>query len=312
MAHVREICYADDGTGTLLDPLPMMAYQPESPINAILQNDNFTSAPWYREDLTFTKNQSGIRNVVNSAWLTTDNDIATTGYFITDHITISPLNSWITLVFWVAKTTNATSFPGIMFQRLNGAAKYHRIGLDTDNGTAELSGYDIRVTSDGDFWKYIISIEDEDSNTAARIVFNPALNDDASTSPDITVTGDAVFDCPMLFIDTHPDDIVNIGPIYTDASTAATDETINTYPSANWSNSEGPIYLIHDYKGIDEDILLNDDVPILYVTSDVLYLDDGTNTTSIAYATEGEHEIGIALDATNGFMRLNVNGTWAD
>lgn len=293
--------YADNGFGTLLDPLPMVVYQ-NSRVS-LFENTDGVESGW---------------TVIRAS--VTDNVVTSPENATTGHSIITTTDTGRHAIWQTHESLDGTDVVVSCFAKQNGydyiVFRGNQIGADREVwfnldtgavvGTVP-TGYKASIEDAGNGWHRCIASVTVTQTGTVYTNFLPAETLNTSNFAGDGVSGMYIW-CPMLETDQTE---VGLPMINTSTGSVATDEIINTYPSANWSNSEGPVYLIHDYKGIDEDIILNDGVAILYVTSDVLYLDDGTNTASIAYATEGEHEIGIALDSSGGKMKVNVDGTYS-
>lgn len=305
--------YADNGSGVLLDPLPLTVYQPA--LTNLYPNGVIIGTAFYGGDGNITLNSTtSTRGDVEASYFA-PNDSGIHFVLVTSIAVASDHN----YIYSVAVKAGEEDWMQIAF----GSSLFLTSNWINFNATTGLFGYEGSAIISkrkkyigNDWWEIYVEVSPQSSgtNTCGICVFidNADYNGRLPSYSADGTSGLYLFGA-QFYDNVSLDDAMNAGPIFTTSGSEATDEIINTYPAVNWSNSEGPIYIIHDYKGIDEVILLNDDVAILYVTSDVLYLDDGTNTTSIAYATEGKQEIGIALDETNGYMRLHLKGSgWAD
>lgn len=308
--------YADDGSGTLLDPLPMTVYQPAA-TNLALYSQDVTNTWWTTgSDVTVTINAGNMEYVptgidANAETYDGDQITITTDVTYTTSVEVKAGSAdWILFGINFADTDwNSNPLSGYYFNLATGEIGTHRF-LNESGGD---SGLDFMAPKmellDNGF--YLCSLTWQINSNAYNLHTRILEFKCADSDGDFKVTGDtSIFIYARQFQITATE--YSVGPIYTTSSTDSTDEIINTYPAANWSDAEGPIYIEFDYTGEDQNILLNDDVPILYVASDILYLDDGINTTSIACSIIGEHKAGIALDASGGNMRLNLDAIWAD
>jgi hypothetical protein len=105
-------------------------------------------------------------------------------------------------------------------------------------------------------------------------------------------------------IQADNDNAIGIGPIITVGATAATDELVGTFDSANSADTTSAWYLEVSSGGA-QNVLDG----FLSVVGSNWQLSDGTTTVTRPWTANTLHQVGIAYDGTQ--MSINVDGTWS-
>lgn len=299
---------------TLLDPLPIQIYQ-KSIENVLYPSYNLdpSTTSWSAQNTgTALLDEIGLTGAENTATTVDDSSTSEKGAIYRSYY--SPDGTVpVILKTWVKKTSGSIdNYPAVGIH-VTGDDGY--VVIDTTNGTiVDRTGRepdDSAIISDGDWWVVLVEVIKDYTFSTQNVYIQPAYNDDGTGVQVDAAIGTCIIGNAEVYIDKSIEDVKYTCPVFTTDNTLTTDEIINTYPSANWSNSEAPIYIVFDYKGIDQDIILNNAVAILYIASDVLYLTDGTNTASLSCSVSGLCQVGIVLDTTNNKMKLNLDGSYS-
>lgn len=240
----------------------------EEATNAQIKSNDLTDVEWTASNVTVVKDAYGVTGY--------DNDACT--------LTATAANGTVTANAVTAASGKQTT--AWYIKRKTGSGD---IALSVDGGS---TWQNRSVTS-----SYQRLLREQSAVT------NPQIAIRIATSGDEVIVGNA-----ELHLDSDQEEIEDIAIIYTDAASVTTNETVYTWDGANVSNTEGYYQFTMDYAGGNTDVLSIGGTAFLYITSDTMYLSDGTTTTSMAI-TEGERDIVVSYGSSK--MDFSIDGTGA-
>lgn len=225
--------YADNGSGTILNPHPYYKYNRASQ-NLIIYSEDLSS--WDDNDsVLVTKDITSLKGIGNDAYTIEDESTTAKGYILSTPTFTS--NTGVIKMWFKSEAGNACS-------RIrcydSGVEKvdviFSKETLAYENGIPAAVD-EIIMVDDGN-WT-IIMVETSIDIDLIRLYPAVVVGDD----PTGLITNSAVGSIEIPQVEFHPDkhikDVDTVSPIFTSGSNISVDETINTWDGANWDNSYG-------------------------------------------------------------------------
>lgn len=222
-----------EAVGAALTELPYLQYYPAA-TNSCLYSRDLTQGWTGLAGLgTRTYDQAGLTGGPNTASKITDSSATNFGG-VTQTVTIPADTNSNTLVVYVKKEAAPSSYPAVSYPMGGTVGGY---AVDTVNGIVTArSGFssadDTEVVDAGDWWQILLQTANNSSSSVALALY-AAVNTDASGTWAITTTGEAVFGNVELHLNKTIAEVRGLGPIFTEASSVATDATVYSFDATN-------------------------------------------------------------------------------
>ena len=297
--------------------MPYLKYQPAA-TNSLVESRTFLASAWNSANVTKTANLTGLDGTTNTGWRLDDTG-ASKEYMQSGGVGSG--GAKITAKWWIGKDTDTARFP--VFYQSNASVDERRVMLNTQTGAhatpSDGTAFDaIEVVDDGDYWIVLATV---DSITEPnRIGLNPAYTDAWGGAVNNALTGG--IDCYQIesHSDKTIDEVRGLGPIFTGASAASTDqiiykadgnEGVNTatwyaeyMPLSDPADSSIPMHHIVNGSGGTP----TNGGLIMRVESN--RITHNPSFASVTWAVDTMHKVGAVSHAGENKGVANVNGTY--
>lgn len=328
------VAYATDVAGATLTEPPLAVVSP-SYVQRLAYNRSLNTAGGWSAingtdgSVSKAQNVTGIDGVANKAITLTVGTAPTAnapaGYQYSYSISAGARVTTTALVKAFSSNTHTVA---IAHSLTGGTAQYERGWLNPYTGVSGASGTNTTVQSTtetigGETWyRLTVSTLNVGTNTSVAVRLCPAYAGTAGGTPATGLTGAAVFDAAMSFIDTTLAAAHAALPMLHDASgapftLAASDVRADGDNHANTASAYGlrvrPLVSKADMVG-DQVLIAFDTTPVLWYEPDtgLLVGSDGTNTASVAWDAVAGTDVALALvyDDVGGTLEVGVDGTY--
>lgn len=314
-----------EAVGSLLNPLPWLKYQ-EAAQNEIEESVNLSLWGVLAELPIIIQDATHLDGKPNTAYSLEDASVTKVSGII-DIVTIPSTTGTVVIKGWVTKDSDETAFPEYYIYVTGGTA--NRYYVQFNKNTGEIKGRTIDhpdtrsvVIDNGDTWIFLHELYIENV-TAVNVGLRPAVGKGLGTY-DATTIGRCEFVQTEAHINTTIEKVKDLGPIFTDGTPAATDETIYNWAEAN-HDDKGDAYE-GDFKlsGKDQVLLSMGSDPVLKVEqgiSDDLIITDWHDPANWTISGSNMIEYDVVEDAIkityvdnimSGYFYLNAGANVAD
>lgn len=264
--------------GTILSPLPSLAYNPDATNDQIQSNDQ-TNAEWTSTNITPLQDEVGITGDPNTACTLTAT--AANGTCIANAIT-------------AASATHATAW---------------HIKRKTGTGTIELT------VDNGATWQDITSSVGSSFSRIAvdqAAVTNPQIGIRIVTDTDAVIVGNDECHLTKTLAEVR-----GAPPIFTTTGPVSINETEYTFDQINHDNTQGAYYFefIPSVSRSENDVLnqqyINSYITYIHISGWISTYDGTTASQhSKDYIANESLKVAVVFSANDSIKNINVNGVW--
>ena len=301
------VAYADNGSGVLLSPLPLLQVDPAL-TNSLFHSSNLTG--WTQSGTSVSAyNAVGLTGSANTATTLTDDNASSHEYVQKTSIGIDTNTNYNTLVVYTKKDSDQTRFPFVGFHLggtiLSGYQFNTQTGaITTDSAVTNDANSSASSESVGLFWKFMISTKNDGTKNYCDVYVMPARASVFGTAAMATI-GSAVYGNIELHKNKTIAQVRGTGPIFTTTGAVTTGaQTGPTWDSGSISDTSGLITFRASTEGANNFLST-----FAGHDGSNVQIADGTTTDTAVAAVSTTHKIGVWWHTVTNNMGICLNGT---